>query len=231
MAIQLIRVGETNYCLKRNVGAEKSNGKIVAFVDDDTILTSTWINAVVDGFKSEWKYAGGRIEPIFESAIPKPLKGYERYIGGFNYLPDSGYSTETIVGCNMFFNRQWLLEMGGFDEYIGRMNADKWRYRGAVYGGDETEILRHLEKHQIGFIPDAKLYHNIQKNRINFNFIFNRVKGMGRVTCYIDSKSGIKRYSIINKYICLLKSIIILKRRIVYKRNYLFIDGYLGETK
>ena len=87
-------------------------GEIIAYIDDDTVLTPNWVEAILKGFKNEWQMAGGQVEPIFEKEIPYTLKGFERLIGGFNYLPAVGYSTKKIIGCNMFFNRQALIDNG-----------------------------------------------------------------------------------------------------------------------
>lgn len=224
--IHMHRVRENNYCIKRNAGAREAKGSIVAYIDDDTILQSTWVNAIIDGFGENWKMAGGKVEPLFEAKVPQKLKGYERYIGGFNYLPEIGYATNTIIGCNMFFDRRWLLDTGGFDEYIGEMNATRPKL---FYGGDEVDVQARLHPGRFGFIPGAHMFHKIQEERMNPDYILKRAEGMGRARYYIDQKNGIPRKRFLYKYIYLLWHMIRLRNRLHYQRKCNYIVGYFRQ--
>lgn len=226
--IRIVHVNKNNYCLKRNVGAKKARGEIVAYIDDDTIVEPHWVNAILDGFEREWKMAGGCVKPIFEGKIPNNLRGYERLIKGFNYLTEIGYSSKLIIGCNMFYNRRWLLEIGGFDEYIGELNNIVPK---KYYGGDETDIQERLSNSQIGFIPKAILSHAIQENRLSIQYILNRALGMGRMRSYIDNKQDKKRYNLYHKYFYRMMSLFYFDRNIKYRRLYNYISGYFDSIK
>ncbi len=223
--IQVLKSPSHNYCVKRNVGARGALGGIVAYIDDDVILKPGWVKAILDGFRSEWTMAGGPVEPIFETAVPERLRGMEKYIGGFNCFPEEGYATETVIGCNMFFNRQWLLESGGFDEYIGEMNMTHPKM---FYGGDELDVKNRLNPDQIGCIPDARLCHHIQAERISLDYIYKKAKLMGRAKHYIDQKQRISCYHLVDKYKFLFLSLIKMKNRIRYKKKYHYINGYFS---
>ena len=222
--IRFITVDENNYCLKRNVGAREARGRIIAYIDDDTIPESGWINAIINGFKKDWKMAGGVVKPIFMRRIPKEIRGHEKFIGSFNFAPEFDYSSNTIIGCNMFYKRCWLLKTGGFDEFIGRMNETIPRQ---FYGGDETDLNEKLLPNQLGFIKDACVAHIIHHDRINLKWILSRARGMGRGMHYIDSKYGIRRFHLKNQLYYYLLSFIPLKNRLSYKRVYQYISGYL----
>ena len=224
--IHIYRVQENNYCVKRNAGAREAKGDIVAYIDDDTILQSTWMNAIIDGFEEGWKMAGGRVEPLFEKKISGELKGYERYIGGFNHLPEIGYATNTIIGCNMFFDRYWLSDTGGFDEYIGEMNATSPK---TFYGGDEVDVQARLHSGQVGFIPEAHVYHKIQEGRMNPDYMLKRAEGMGRARYYIDKKNGIPRRRVFSKYVYMLLYMVRLRKTFHNKRKYYYMVGYFRQ--
>jgi|GEM_PF-2780597 len=224
--IRMHRVRENNYCVKRNAGARKAKGDIVAYIDDDTILQPTWVNAIIEGFRENWKMAGGKVEPLFETKVPQKLRGYERTIGGFNYFPEIGYATDTIIGCNMFFDRCWLADTGGFDEYIGEMNANCPK---TFYGGDEVDVQARLDPAQFGFIPEAHVCHKIQEGRMNPDYILKRAEGMGRARCYIDQKNGIPRKRVLYKYVYLLRRLISLRKRFYNKRKYYYMVGYFRQ--
>jgi glycosyltransferase involved in cell wall biosynthesis len=224
--IRMHRVTENNYCIKRNAGTREAEGDVVAYIDDDTILRSTWANAIIEGFRENWKMAGGRVEPLFETKVPKKLKGYERTIGGFNCLPEIGYATDTIIGCNMFFDRFWLADTGGFDEYIGEMNATCPKM---FYGGDEVDVQARLRPSQVGFIPEAHVYHKIQESRMNPDYILKRAEGMGRVRYYIDQKNGLPRKRFFFRYVVLLWYLIRFRDRFHYRRKVCYIFGYFRQ--
>jgi hypothetical protein len=156
------------------------------------------------------------------------LKGFERYIGGFNCYPAIGYATHTVIGCNMVFDRNWLLESSGFDAYIGRLNSVTQR---VFYGGDETDVQARLRPDQIGFISEASVSHIIQSNRMQADFILDRAKGMGRARYYIDNKYGIQRNLLLKKYYYLLLSLIEPKMRLYYRRRYNYVTGYYFQKR
>ncbi len=222
--VRAITINDNNYCLKRNIGANAARGEIVAYIDDDATASPAWIDAVEKGFRSDWKFAGGRVEPNFEDEIPDKLKGDERLIGGFNYLPDIGYSTETIIGCNMYLDRRWLLKTGGFDEYIGKMNMTTPKQ---FHGGDEIEILRKLMPEQIGFIPDAQVFHTIQKFRMNQDYIISRAYGNGKVKRYIDNKHNSRSITFKNLIKRCVKNMLYIQHP-KSRRDFMYLKGYFS---
>jgi len=225
---RLIRVGENNYCMKRNRGAAAAIGDIVAYIDDDAKAMPGWVDSITEEFSDEWKVAGGRVEPVFEVKIPGELVGYERWIGGFNWLPLINYSSSTIIGCNMFFDRKWLLQQGGFDVFIGEMNMTSPRL---FFGGDETDIIARLAPREIGFISGAKVLHSIQAVRINVESILKRAEGIGRARRYIDRKNGIKNLNLLNKYLFFALSLLSVKKKLIYKIKYKHSRGYLSSIQ
>lgn len=225
--IRVLKSRNHNYCAKRNVGLRGAKGRIIAFIDDDVLLPSGWVTAVIEGFSQEWRMAGGPVEPVFESKVPGNLKNVEKHIGGFNNNPRTGYATETIIGCNMFFNRAWLMQSGGFDEFIGEMNMAKPRM---FYGGDEVDVKTRLACGETGFIPGAGLKHHIQTERISQEYIYTRAELMGRTKNYIDHKNNnIKRFHLFDKYYYLFLSLIKVKNRIRFKKKYYYVTGYLSK--
>jgi hypothetical protein len=224
--VSTIPTDKNNYCSKRNLGAKVAQGGILAYIDDDAHATSGWIDAISRGFRAEWKMAGGTVEPEFEGEIPEELNGYERLIGGFNALPVSEYRTKTIMGCNMFLNREWLLDSGGFDEFIGAMNDITPR---VFHGGDETDMIRKTEPDRIGFIEDARVSHFIQQNRINKEYILARSYGNGAAKKYIDSKydeNSFNRGHLLKTYVKTIISFGALKKI----RQLKYLQGYFDES-
>lgn len=223
LQLRLILAHDNNYCVKRNIGARAAKGDIIAFIDDDTVTAQNWVNAIMDGFKSNWLMAGGVVEPVFDSKIPTELIGHERLLGGFNYYPKAHFHSKRILGCNMFFRREGLIDIGGFDEYVGVLNMTIPK---KSFGGDEYSVENLLEEHQIGFIKNAKLFHHIQKERMTLEYILSRAQAMGSGQNYFDRKYDIKRYKKWQKYLYFLLSFIPNKKQILHKKIFYYIKGY-----
>jgi glycosyltransferase involved in cell wall biosynthesis len=141
----------------RNAGIEASRGRIVAFTDDDVVpprnwverLAETWVNA-----PDHVKGIGGNTDALDVDSVARryvsinnPLTPLELSgTGGgivkrlLTYLrqPDGGSSARAVyslVGANMSFRREALVEVGGFDPVIR-------------FGGDEEDLCRRLrERH------------------------------------------------------------------------------------
>ena len=208
LSVKLIKVGRNNYCLKRNAGAKVARSEIVAYIDDDAVAGPGWIDAISKNFNTKWKMAGGRIEPVFETELPQNLKGYERLIGGFNYMPEIGYSSKTIIGCNMFLLRSWLLN-NFFNEEIGSLNMASPR---KLYGGDEVDMYRRIRSDMRGFIPEATVKHFIQKSSLTKSYIIKRAKALGYGKVVLNNIYHIDKKSyILIKYIKMMFKSIIIK--------------------
>ena len=215
--IKIITENKNNYCLKRNIGLQNSNGNYIAYIDDDAKACSDWVNSICLNFKDEWKMAGGQIEPNFEIDFPKIMKNFDSLIGGYNYCNENDYLSKTIIGCNMFFKKDWLLENGGFDEEIGLLNMGKKR---KLWGGDEVAIARILENSELGYIAQAKVTHLIQKERLNIKFLILRALANGRAKKYHDIKSNTKTFG----FKIMMLSII---RECLHEKRFFFIFIYI----
>ena len=118
-----LRGQRNNMPQARNVGRAISSGEIIAFIDDDAMVESGWLDALVDTYKDGTVGAtGGRV-----IEVPKPhcdLQDirllYIRPSGQFIVKYIGPASTDQIEvdwlhGCNMSFRRTALEQVGGFD--------------------------------------------------------------------------------------------------------------------
>jgi GT2 family glycosyltransferase len=118
---------EAHLGLSRNLGIRIAAGEIVAFIDDDAIPRSDWLEQLVSCYQdSGVSAAGGPVfdipldRPVWtlctstrlgvvETECPGPLESYlQPAADPFAYLP----------GCNMSFKRELLAEVGGFNELL-----------------------------------------------------------------------------------------------------------------
>jgi GT2 family glycosyltransferase len=146
----------------RNIGVGQSTGEFILFVDDDTPLSSTYLEDVLQTYN---KYedagaVGGRLiyvheEKYFDSnpSIEAPVR-IGRYsgevLGGFD-RKTLGTVEVPILHVISLIKREDFLSVGGFDEttYVGN------RYR------EETDLFVRIRQagKKLYFDPNALAYH------------------------------------------------------------------------
>ena len=139
----------------RNRGLKEASGEIIAFIDDDTFVTSGWCRAIITGF------ADGRIGAVGGPVLEEGDE-LEDYDGHYNFgdmfvrnkkmtiYTKGMIKVEWIRGCNMTFQRELLTKLGGFDEtYI----ESGW--------GEEHDICAAVRQagYDIIYSPDAIVRH------------------------------------------------------------------------
>lgn len=117
----------------RNTGLEMATGDIVAFLDDDVRLPSTWVGAMLEFYEdSDIGGVGGFVDhpghynPLRNTAYRLLGLTSDRYRidwGGFNVGPASHPAEDQpaawLSGGNMSFRRSAIEAVGGFDEALG----------------------------------------------------------------------------------------------------------------
>lgn len=155
----------------RNRGIAEAIAPIVAYVDDDAILSPDYLQALLSFFKQKPDAAGvgGKVIPKYEAG--KEPDWMSKYLNGFIGKVDHGdeiklYSPEMKypVGCNMAYRKSVLLKAGGFNEKLEFRSDDKFIFH----------QVRKISS-QIFYVPDAWLYHHIDAHRLdieNFKTLF-----------------------------------------------------------
>ena len=90
---------------KRNEGARMARGSILAFTDDDCVVSPDWVKMAVPLFNAP---EVGGLEGAVE--IPKPDQPTLTYRGSQRLSNPGGYQT-----CNIFYRKSVFEECGGFD--------------------------------------------------------------------------------------------------------------------
>jgi GT2 family glycosyltransferase len=119
-----LRGQRNNMPQARNEGIAASSGDIIAFIDDDSMVSPGWLEALVEAYRDETVGAtGGRVisrpEPHCDESTGSPtliVKPSGVVIAKNTYL-SSTVQTEVdhLIGCNMSFLRKALEQVGGFD--------------------------------------------------------------------------------------------------------------------
>src|SRR5579883_3072383 len=132
-----VRGARNNMPQARNTGIACSTGEIIAFIDDDSMVQPSWLEALLDVYRDKTiGAAGGRVitmpEPYCDE-IKGPPRLHVTRLGGV-IAKDAGLVSEErtevdhLIGCNMSFRRTVLEEVGGFDSNFTLTNLREETY-------------------------------------------------------------------------------------------------------
>ncbi len=145
----------------RNAGVAAATHEILAFVDDDVVISRSWVRALSSCFEDpNVGAATGLVLPLeLETAgqeeyelYSQPRRDLQRHVYSNNVLRPSAAGL-VGMGANMAFRRDLLLRLGDFDLRLGPTASTR--------AGDETDMFaRVLDAGQlIVYTPDAYVWH------------------------------------------------------------------------
>lgn len=155
--LQYLHIKEKGLPNARNVGFERSSGRILIFCDDDTIPEDDFITAHVEAYTAPWIGAvAGRVilqdHPPTNTAAFGTIRRFDfRIIGEFN--SSRRKRVDHFQGCNFSVRRQIFSEGARSDK----------RFGGTAHL-EECDLALQITKkgYQILFEPGAALVHLVQ---------------------------------------------------------------------
>ena len=188
-----IAEGRTGVHYARNTAAETAKGDLLLYTDDDVSFDPGWVGAYAKAFvdHSKMAAAGGPVRPIWEQPPPQWLIDY---IGDSKcfiilslmepydtfQLNERGY----FFSCNMAIWKRVLKARGGFDP---EATANAW------IGDGETGLNKRMWANgdQIGYLPDAVVYHHIPPSRMTVEYFCHRMANEGACDMYAHFHNNI----------------------------------------
>jgi hypothetical protein len=169
----------------RNQGFRISRGKYVAFIDNDTVVDTLWLDRSIPLFERDPKIGACQCKLLIKSNNKDYIDCVGEYLGNFGFLVhivESGteidygqYDNITEIlspkGAGMILRREALEKIGGFDE-------DYFIYM------DETDACWRiwLAGYKIIFVPESRVYHRsgttevVLPDKINYLVKFHGTK-------------------------------------------------------
>jgi len=148
----------------RNRGIEEAKAAIITYIDDDAEVIPGFLQSIVNFMQADKTVAGigGKVIPKYsESEEPKWMS---RYLDGMVGRIDYGDATKRFGsnmkypgGCNMTYTREILQKAGGFNNKLTFRADDKYIF---------FQVTKYTDN--IYYLPEAALYHNIDKERLTF---------------------------------------------------------------
>lgn len=174
---RFIRSSPPGLSRARNLGMHEARGKIVVYLDDDAIPEKKWLQSIVSAFDLEPNIVcvGGKVAPLYEAEPPHWLtQELLNYLSVVDYGDQSMVlpTDKWIVGANMAFNRQYIVDFGGFPEHLGRVGNTT-----SLLSNDETPIFDQIRADGLKVIysGQAKVRHLVPKERMDKEWFRRRV--------------------------------------------------------
>lgn len=137
----------------RNIGMKKASNDIIAFLDDDVIVNSDWIEKITNPLLNSNKSLVG---------IGGVVKAFRKHIISQYYvihkILEAPKQLNYIPTVNCCFRKAPLIEIGGFNAFM------------SFAGGEDTDLCLRLKKNGFYFqkAQDAVVYHDFSPNFIDF---------------------------------------------------------------
>ena len=178
----------------RNSGAAVTRGTILAFLDDDAIAHTDWLENLTACYTDpEVAGTGGKIEPRWSEKCPSWFPDEFNWVIGCSYrgLPTEITPVRNVIGANMSVRKEIFTLIGGFRESFGNkkgtstgQTGSKWVHHHA--GDEETEfcmrVTQQLPDSKWLYTPLAVVQHCVPPRRARWRFFLWRCydEGLGK---------------------------------------------------
>jgi cellulose synthase/poly-beta-1,6-N-acetylglucosamine synthase-like glycosyltransferase len=174
----------------RNTGVAGSRGQVLAFLDDDAVARSNWLEALLQHFTDPSVVGvGGRLEPLWKTCRPRwfPLE-FDWAVGcSYRGMPESAARVRNVWSNNMAIRRRAFDAVGGFRIGFGKV--------GARSRPEDTDLcLRAAECNGGGiwiYEPNAIAGHQVPAERTTLSYFLKRCYYEGQGKAALASFNGV----------------------------------------
>lgn len=173
----------------RTKGAQRANGTIVCFMDDDAVARSDWIENLVAVYEETDAHAvGGQMAGRWLGGNPWYLPAEFYWLVGVTYegFASGGEEVRNTYESNLSFRRTVFLDLGGFDTAFGPTATSYSHSEGAEIG------IRLRRAYDTGVIyePNAVVEHKIFDHRMSLRWLFEKSLQQGKSKYRLGKQSS-----------------------------------------
>jgi glycosyltransferase involved in cell wall biosynthesis len=186
LPLQYYFEGKEGHSRARNLGLEHAAGSIIAYTDDDCLVSRTWMTSLVREFENDatLEVLGGRVDQANERDLPMAIRSFSDRL----QISSFGQIIERLIGCNMAFRRRVFATVGAFDTKLGSGTRSA--------SAEDTDIFYRVLKagFKTCFSPDVLIHHAHNRDTLETarSVKDNYLKGRGAVYCkYILRCDGV----------------------------------------
>jgi glycosyltransferase involved in cell wall biosynthesis len=176
--VRIVSEPQKGISAARNTALKLSRAPIVCFIDDDALAHPNWLSELLTAFRSYGDnvgIVGGSISPKWQGPVPDWIE--KRHLGHLSIVDWGGKTriankNEWFAGCNIAFDRQTLIEVGGFNSSLGRSGGDT-----VLLSNEESDVTRKIEalgKLRV-YAPKARVEHLIFASRLHPDWFRRRL--------------------------------------------------------
>jgi len=177
---------EQGLAFARQRAVKEAKGTLIGFLDDDNLPTPNWVAEAYAFGQAHPKAGayGSKISGEFEVEPPENFKRISPFLaigGGKKALcytsSDYKYSYKRVLppGAGLVIRKEaWLESVPERLVFQGRVGA-------SLVAAEDIEALLHIRKAgwEIWYNPEMHIYHQIQKQRLEREYLMNLMRGIG----------------------------------------------------
>jgi len=163
LSITYIHAPARNISIARNACLNKATAALIAFVDDDELVTPEWLEAMIATYeRNRSEVVLGRVRAEYGGGCPEWIRS-----GDFHSTRPTWVKGQIITGytCNVLFERTAKAVAGlRFRTDLGRS------------GGEDTVFFSTIHKNggRITYAPEALVTEMVPDSRANFKWLLKR---------------------------------------------------------
>jgi glycosyltransferase involved in cell wall biosynthesis len=166
----------------KNAGWQSSKSPIIVCIDDDCYPAEDYLDRIFELFSNDSKlgFLGGRI--LLHDPTDRRITIQES-LDPLSFSPGSFIRAGVIQGANVAYRRAALAEVGGFDPWFGA---------GALYSGDELELIARISAAgwNGAYDPKPVVYHHHGRKTTNderrLRWWYDRGRGAYYAKCILN---------------------------------------------
>lgn len=175
----------------KNTGVAVASSDLVAFLDDDAVAESQWLQYLADAYDDGSVIgAGGLTRPLWEAHRPAWFPEEFDWVVGCTFVGREPGRVRNLLGGNASFRREAFDLAGGFSNHLGRTAATS-----RPLGCEETEFCIRLSQRWPGstfvFDPRAVIWHRVPANRSRFSYFRSRCYAEGLSKALVTRSVGV----------------------------------------